>query len=261
MKKYLLIGTLIFVGIVVALAPARLVTEQLPANAPVQVLSPKGSLWTGAGLLVAGGENLGHLDWQIKWLDLLTLNLTYNWQLAWQSAPGTVLHGAVTGTFSDLQTMLRGPLPASTLAPWLRRYNLYLEGDFDLQIDHLSFDHAGALRSMKGTIDWQGGRVRYTLSGLLNEATLPPVKAQLKDGLPQHEVGNTVLVPGQGTASPVHAVAYADGFDTPLMFATQLTNGYVKIAVTKLLTRLVDQPWPGSDPDHTIIIEVEEKLF
>ena len=249
-----------FAGAVVALAPARLMVALLPADAPLSLVDPRGSLWTGYGTLIAGGQNLGRLNWRFEWFALLRLRPQYAWSLDWRTPAQRSLSGTVAVNFSSLNLACSGPVPAAQLQNWLRAYDLFIDGIFDLQIRDIGLSHAGAVQSMDGTIQWGGGSVRYTLSGQLNEAILPPITAHLNEGLPSHEA-HAVAVPSVAAANPMHIVAYARDEHTPLLFATQLSNGYVKIAVTKLLTQLVGQPWPGADPEHAIVIEVEEKLF
>jgi hypothetical protein len=57
------------------------------------------------------------------------------------------------------------------------------------------------------------------------------------------------------------AVAYATGESTPLLHAALADNGFVRVGVTKYLTAMLGQPWPGSDPDHAVVLEVEEQVF
>ena len=57
------------------------------------------------------------------------------------------------------------------------------------------------------------------------------------------------------------AVAFADGDTTPLLHAELKTNGFARIGVTKYLTKMAGNPWPGGDPDHAIVLEVEEQVF
>jgi hypothetical protein len=99
----------------------------------------------------------------------------------------------------------------------------------------------GVPRSAAGEISWSGGTVRYTLSGQSSSSTLPPLIAYLGDG--------------------VEAVVFAQNAQTPLIKAELLDNGFAKIGITKLLTKILDNPWPGSDPDHAVVLEVEEQVF
>jgi hypothetical protein len=92
-----------------------------------------------------------------------------------------------------------------------------------------------------GTASWSGGYVRYRLSGQSYSGDLPPLEAALGDGL--------------------EAYVYPVQEQTPLIRAQLLSNGFAKIGITRLLTRLLNNPWPGSDADHEVVLEVEEQLY
>ena len=86
-----------------------------------------------------------------------------------------------------------------------------------------------------------GGPVNYRLSGQEYRGSLPPLVATLGEGL--------------------EVYIYPDEGQTPLLVAQMLENGFVKIGVTRLLTKLLNNPWPGSDVDHEVVLEVEEQIF
>lgn len=92
-----------------------------------------------------------------------------------------------------------------------------------------------------GSLSWPGGDVRYRLSGQEYRGILPPLIATLGDGL--------------------EVYIYKEKGQTPLLIAQMLNNGFVKIGITRLLTRLLNNPWPGSDVDHEVVLEVEEQIF
>ena len=49
--------------------------------------------------------------------------------------------------------------------------------------------------------------------------------------------------------------------DGALLITGRLTpSGSAAIGITRGFTKLAGQPWPGSDPDHTVVLEVEEQL-
>ena len=56
-------------------------------------------------------------------------------------------------------------------------------------------------------------------------------------------------------------MAFADGVSTSLLHAELKPDGFAKISVTKYLTKLAGNPWPGGDPDHVVVLEVEEQVF
>jgi hypothetical protein len=83
--------------------------------------------------------------------------------------------------------------------------------------------------------------VTYLLSGKLYNSALPPMRA--------------LLGPGP------EAIAFATGDETPLLLARLEPNGFAKVGVTKYLTKILGNPWPGGDPDHAVVLEVEEQVF
>ena len=94
-----------------------------------------------------------------------------------------------------------------------------------------------------GYLEWSGGQVRYILSGILSESFLPKMRANLS-------------APEQKPTAEV----FAEGEPIRLMQAQVTDNGFVKIGITKMFTKLLNRPWPGSDPDHAVVLEVEEQL-
>ena len=87
-------------------------------------------------------------------------------------------------------------------------------------------------RHLNGQIDWSGGLVRYTLAGVLYEVQLPPLTAYLD----------------QNTENDPIATVYTQGGSTPLIMATLGKDGFAKVGMTKLFTKLLNNPWPGLPP-------------
>ena len=54
---------------------------------------------------------------------------------------------------------------------------------------------------------------------------------------------------------------YAQGEPIRLMQAQITPDGFIKIGISKMFTKVLNRPWPGSDPDHAIVLEVEEQLL
>jgi hypothetical protein len=54
---------------------------------------------------------------------------------------------------------------------------------------------------------------------------------------------------------------YATNDETPLILARIAQDGWVTIGITKRFTELTGQPWHGDQPDHAVVVEVQEKLF
>ena len=95
----------------------------------------------------------------------------------------------------------------------------------------------------RGTVGWSGGSVRYLLSQRRRTVELPALEAQLRfaDGLA--------------------ATVFAAGNSTPLLEAELLDSGFVRIGITKLMTKMLNDPWPGGGPDHEVVLAVEEKIL
>ena len=62
MKRYLIIGSLLFLGFAIGFAPAGLLDRALSANTPADLIEPRGTLWRGQGQLITPQLALGQLD-------------------------------------------------------------------------------------------------------------------------------------------------------------------------------------------------------
>ena len=129
--------------------------------------------------------------------------------------------------------------------PRLKNYDIEISGDFDIEPTNVQVDSNGNLNDLDGKLNWQGGLVRYILSGLLNEVVLPPLTATFRTS----------------SAGIPEAYITEQGSDATLIQAALDENGFVKVGMTKRFTTLLRNPWPGNDPPEKIILEVEEKLF
>lgn len=237
MVRTLLIGAAVFLVLLVVFAPAGLLRGALPQSGPVQLLALRGSVWQGSGRLLLSGQPLGKLRWRLRPVTILQGRLGYHLQLTGAEADLEGLVAAGTGTSA---AELSGRLDAAPVNRELARYDIELSGSFELLDTRLEL--AGARPTAAGgELRWSGGPVRYRLSGRLWTGTLPPL--------------NGFLGPGP------EAVVYPEGGNVPLLRLELLDNGFARIGVTKLLTRLVNNPWPGSDPDDAVVLEVEEQVF
>ncbi len=249
MKRYLVVGLLVFVGAVVAFIPAGVVDRALDQTPYIDMVEARGTVWRGSGQLLAlDGTPIGAATWVFEPASLLGLLPRYRWRLDQALAQ---LDGTAATRGDVLHLTAAGDVAAALLNDWLRIYDITLTGDFTLRVDALSWVLAEAqLSSATGELTWTGGTVTYVMGGQIRQAQLPPMLAvletQARDG---------------ATPANVQITAYAVGDETPLMIASQSDDGYVKIGITKGFTKLLRNPWPGSDPDHTIVLEVEERLL
>jgi len=243
MIRYLLAGLALFLGFAVAFAPAGLLERALETNTEASLLNPRGTLWRGQGTLLVDARDMGTLNWDFHALSLLQLSPSYAWTLA---GADKNLSGDVEVGWRNAGASVAGQLEASALNAWLSTYDIFLSGQFNFRPTVVGFDHRrNEVHTLDGELEWSGGPVRYTLSGLLRETTLPPLTAILN----------------ASAAGQPQAVVYARGEQTPLLIATLSNNGFAKVSITKFFTKLLGNPWPGSDADHEVVIEVEEQIF
>lgn len=241
MTRYVLIGVLLFLGFAAVLAPASLIRSLIPADSGIGLLQPAGTLWDGAADLYLAGQPAGHLQWNLNVTAIFRGVVGYDIALA---GPEHALTGSVGIGIGGSEATLRGQTSGAFANRWLTPYDIHIGGSLELRDVHVRVPYdvrRTGQGAAAGSLAWSGGPVRYVLSGRSNAGSLPPLVAYLGEGL------ETVVVP--------------EGGQTPLLRAKVLTDGFVSIGVTKLLTRLVGSPWPGTQADHEVVLEVEEQLF
>jgi hypothetical protein len=244
MRTTILLGLTLFLGFAVVFAPAgltRIVFDQIDTAA---LTGPTGTIWHGQGQILLQERPLGKLGWTIRPGSLLQGALSYDLVLTGSKTSGAApveLTGSVDVQFNGTLTMdLSGQVAAEFINRYLATYDMTISGDLTLTNAQLSLAD-GLPTGADGQVNWSGGSVAYILSGRARASILPPLVAYL----------------GKGATATV----FAQGGQTPLIRAELLNNGFAKVGITKLLTKLLDNPWPGSDPDHEIVLEVEEQVF
>ncbi len=243
MKRYLIAGIVLFFGFAIAFAPAGLVDRGVESVPGIDLVDTRGTVWNGQAQMLLEGQPLGVVNWQFQPLSVLRAAPGYAWQL---NRVDMQLTGTAAANPSAVALDLRGGLAAAAFNDWLRTYDIRVSGDLEIMDISATVAHGSRVpERLEGQINWSGGNVLYTLSGLVREVQMPPLTAYLdidEAGLPE-------------------AVVYTPGDDTPLIIARVGTDGFAKIGITKLFTKLVQNPYPGSDPDHAIVLEVEEQIF
>lgn len=243
MRRYLLVGALVFVVAAIVVAPAGLLTRLIAPSAQINLVDTRGSVWQGEARLLALGGDVGALTWQVRPGSVFALEPTFDWRLT-SSSMG--LNGTATSGFSATSLTAIGGFGADALNPYLNAYDIHLNGSFEVTPTLLEFVYSPPqLRSINGQIDWSGGNVRFTLANQLHEVDMPPLSAKL----------------GADVSGAPHAVVVQQGDATPLMVVSASGNGFIKIGITKMFTKLLRNPWPGSDADHVVVLEVEEQLL
>ncbi|NKB97506.1 MAG: hypothetical protein GKR90_03255 [Pseudomonadales bacterium] len=238
MKRYIAAGLAVFLISIIAFAPASLVARFIQPDAQLALLEPRGSVWNGTGLVVASGQQLGQINWTVDTLSLLTLAPRVHWQL---EQPLLEIHLTTVGV-NRVKFSVNGTADLELLKPLLHQYDLFIPGTINMtDITGIFTVEDETVDELDGTLNWSGGLVRYVLSGQFSESNLPELKAEL--------------------SAPVKAEVTTHTSPTHLLEAELTNNGFVKIGITKMLTKMLNRPWPGSDPDHAVVLVVEEQLF
>ncbi len=231
----------------------NLVNSQQGAAPEIRLLGTTGTLWNGAGQLLVNRIPVGDLSWQVQGSRLLALEAAVDWQLTGEefSAQGTA---AARGDEFDLRAV-QARLSEQFLRTTLGRYDIAPSGDLtiaNLDITHLKLNEQQNWPSQvtaSGDARWAGGPVRYRLAGQSYDIELPPMLGTIDS--PQNSAQNPGW-PKLKVTSEENAMLLITGRLTP--------TGSAAIGITKGFTRLAGQPWPGSEPDHAVVLEVEEQL-
>ncbi|MDA1074332.1 MAG: type II secretion system protein N [Proteobacteria bacterium] len=242
MRNLILLGLALFVVFALVKLPAstiRLVTDNVAA---IHMTSLQGSVWNGRGNVIVQGHPIGSLAWSVTPARLLSARLGVTYRL---TGMGAELEGdAIFGSASQRVT-LEGVVSSSLINLYLRPYDLHIDGDFRLsQVDVAVIDDR--VDALDGSVHWSGGDVTYILAGTRSDTRLPALVARLESTVEE--------------ATPGARVYEIDG-QIPLLVIQFLRDGFVKIGVTKLLTKRLNRPWEGADPDDGVVLEVEEQLF
>ena len=187
-----------------------------------------------------GAETKGASPGRFRPVTLLKLFPGYAWTLAGEHID---IGGGMNLAPGRAAISITGSVDAEAINRWLANYELFMAGEFRLRGLAMQFadnrpDDAG------GTVGWSGGHLRYVLAGRPRTVALPPLEARVgfQDG-------------------PIATVFAVGDFTTPLLEAELLDSGFVRIGITKRLTKLLNDPWPGGGPDHEIVLAVEEKIL
>lgn len=241
MIRGIVIVVLLSFALLVWKAPAALLRNAFNEVQGVDLVDTSGTLWTGQGRLLVDQGPLGRLTWQIEPGALLGLQLAYQVRL---SSEDIDLQGTLQGAPGGFGADLQGLITNAALNRFAGSYDMTLAGDVRVEALRLNAGYDRRLETLRGTLRWQGGPVTYPEAGGMQRAALPPLFAELAD-----DAGHAV------------ARVFAEGGTTPLLHVRTLDGGYYRLGVTKLLTRLVGRPWRGSDPDHQIVLELEEQFL
>lgn len=244
MKRILslaLIGIATFAVCAIVLAPASLVGLLVRDARPLTLGALTGTLWHGSGDVGFDGTPLGRLNWSFAPVLLLNGQFGFDVDLHGDQLDLAGRAGASPGGAS---AQLHGTLDAALLKEPLARYAVELPGSFAFDDVDVTHRYGSRLPMLRGDLKWTGGMVNYRLSGRDQRLDLPPLAGLLDSS----------------SGQPTLTVTKID--DTmPLLIGHLTEDGVASLGITKQFTKMLGEPWPGSEPDHAVVLEVGEKLF
>ena len=250
-RTYVLLGLISFSAFLIVFLPASALRTVLPDSSGVDLLAPKGTLWHGSARLLLAGQERGELGWRLLGSRLLRGQAAAAWRLA---SPDADLEGEAAQRFGGSSITVSGTLFARAINRELAPYLIRIESDVELDEVAVAGAPAGnpygfRFDTLDGLLRWDGGEVDYTLARETNRARLPAL------------VGELTLMDGLPAGTVYERSAYEQGNKIPLIQAQLLATGFVKIGITKRFTDLVDNPWPGDEPEAAIVLEIEEQIL
>jgi len=243
MGRTLVVILLLVVAFAVAFAPAAILRHALPGAAGIELAAPAGTLWNGRATALIDGRSAGNIRWRLVPVTFLQGALGYHIDL---DGPGHAIEAMLRLRPGTVRIALQGSADADAFNDWLDVYDIALSGRFSFDNVAISAPYRleqgqGLAGTASGALTWSGGTVRYRLAGEPYRGELPPLEAAFGDGL--------------------EAIVRAQGQETPLLFIELLSNGHIRLGMTKLLTKMLNNPWPGREADHEVVLEVEEQLL
>ena len=239
LKTTALILVIIFIVLIVR-APASAVRRFIPPDSPVTLTNLEGTLWNGSAQIFLNAEDVGLAKWVWRSGDLTELMVGYDWSL---TRDGLSLNGVLASNGNEASVTATGLVADHIINSYLQPYDLTISGDLSLEnVQAEVVDRQ--LNSIEGLLTWEGGATRYQLASRHYQAIVPPLVGTL--GLIDNHPALTVI---------------REGGEITLIRAELLPTGYAKLGITKRFTQLLGNPWPGRDPDHKVVLEVEEQIF
>ena len=240
-RQLLFLGLVFFLSFLVIFLPAssiRFVTNAIPA---IDFSTTEGSIWNGSGQLRVTKLYAGSLSWSVDPVQLVFGKLAIEWVLEDQTH---TFGGAATIRLGSMAFSFDGLIEAATINRVLAPYNMNLNGALHLRSIEATIKKSEGPIRIQGHMRWDGGTVQYHMSNQRFQRELPALLGELQmvEGIPSMTVRS-------------------ETDDTPLIRARLDDDGWVHIGITKRFTRLIGQPWQGSEPDPAIVMEVSEKLL
>ena len=240
-RQLLFLGLVFFLSFLVIFLPAssiRFVTNAIPA---IDFSTTEGSIWNGSGRLRVTKLYAGSLSWSVDPVQLVFGKLAIEWVLEERTH---TFGGAATIRLGSMAFSFDGLIEAATINRVLAPYNMNLNGALHLRSIKATINKSEGPIRIQGHMRWDGGTVQYHMSNQRFQRELPALLGELQmvEGIPSMTVRS-------------------ETDDTPLIRARLDDDGWIHIGITKRFTRLIGQPWQGSEPDPAIVMEVSEKLL
>lgn len=244
--SFVFLGLIFTLSLGVAFMPANALRGVLNQVPNVDLLNTRGTVWSGQGQILLDNGFASGFAWQFQPGSLLRLSPSANWQL---TDPANPLQGELAWEDGGLNIVASGQVNATALQPTLDQFDISISGIFELNNTRLRLtDRAEKLQIealSESSVLWSGGMVSYVLGGQFEQLSLPPLIAQITS---------------QGDQGLMIVVAKKDAVGT--LFSLRLIDsGYVQVGVTRGFMRLMNYPWPGSQNDSDVVLEVEQPIF
>lgn len=228
----------------VANLPANLLRQFIDSD-QLTLVAPQGSLWHGSGTLVSNLGLQAQVQWQTMFWPLgLNLHLTdKDSDIRGRLKPA--LSTLLSNHLGGYRLTLEGQLGATTLAPLLQRYDLFVPGTFRLNNTEMLMQQNQLRLSQPSSLQWSGGTVRYILANRQYQAAMPPLRATLVNNDQGH----------------LEAKIYGrEANSAPLLILRAAQNGNVYFAVSRGMLGLANYPWSGNEAADELIFEVQRSL-
>ncbi|MGI9327687.1 MAG: type II secretion system protein N [Pseudomonadales bacterium] len=241
MIRYVLVGIVVIIALLIYMAPATLLKQPLATVPDIDVQQLRGTLWQGQGLLAVAQTPLGDLHWRAQPTALLSGRMAASYQLA---GSNLALTGEVAVATKSVNASTNGEVQAALINQLLADYELSMSGALEPEAVSVELVEQ-RVTALNGQIHWAGGIVSYALEGRQATQQLPPMRADLS----------------LDEADLPLATIYSDGVNFPVLTLRLMDSGFVKVSLTRRFTQIVGMPWPGSEPDHAVVLEVEQQVF
>jgi hypothetical protein len=240
MFRYIAAGVLLVLLFCIVLAPASLL-RYATANVPgLNLIATSGTVWSGSGGVVVQGEKVGEASWSFQLPSILAMELRWRVEFSGRDAALAGEIGVNPGTF---RANASGSLGEEALNYTLQPWGILITEAVSVETISVVWEDR-ELTTVDGKLYWPGGAVSWIMDGQLTNAALPAMNGQVGQSSGRL---TGLLTPEQGQIPVVQIVLAPDGTFT--------------VKISKLLTRLLGRPWPGSEPDHAIVIEMVDKVF